>query len=715
MTTQVSPRPSVSPLDARFGARFVTSLAALPRTLVRGRAGSARWERPALLGLLLATAVLYIWDLGASGWANSFYSAAVQAGSVDWTAFFYGSSDAANAITVDKPPASLWLMALSVRLFGLSSWSILVPEALMGVASVAVLFATVRRRFSAGTALLAGAVLAVTPVAALMFRFNNPDALLVLLLSLATYFTLRGIETGALKWVLWAGAMVGFGFLTKQLQAFLILPPLAGVYLYAAPHRFRTRLWHSFAALGAVIVSAGWWVAIVELVPANWRPYIGGSQTNSFLELTFGYNGFGRLTGSETGSVTGGAGGTGALTGGMWGETGIFRLFLGEFGGQITWLLPAALVLCVAALVVLRRAPRISLRRATLLLFAGYLILTALAFSFMAGIFHAYYTVALAPALAGTFAIGASLVWMKRTALWARITAAVAMLATSAWAWVLLDRATDWLPWLKFVVAALGLVAAGLLMAPPRAAWLRRLPGKWWGRATVAIALTGALLAPVAYTLETVSTAHTGSIVTAGPTVSGGMGGMGGGGMPGGRAGFPGGNAGGFAGGGTPPAGPTVGNGTVPNGTVPNGTVPNGTTGTLPTGGRPGGAGGFMGSASVSASLAALLSVDSGSYTWVAAAIGSDSAAGYQLATQLPVMAIGGFNGSDPAPTLAEFQADVAAGKIHYFISGTTGQANGGSSASSEIAAWVAENFTAQTVDSVTLYDLSAGATAASS
>ncbi|MEB0276405.1 glycosyltransferase family 39 protein, partial [Cryobacterium sp. 5B3] len=675
--------------------------------------GSARWERPALLGLLLATAVLYVWDLGASGWANSFYSAAVQAGSVDWTAFFYGSSDAANAITVDKPPASLWLMALSVRLFGLSSWSILVPEALMGVASVGVLFATVRRRFSAGTALLAGAVLAVTPVAALMFRFNNPDALLVLLLSLATYFTLRGVETGKLKWVLWAGAMVGFGFLTKQLQAFLILPPLAGVYLYAAPHRFLTRFWHSFAALGAVIVSAGWWVAVVELVPTSWRPHIGGSQTNSFLELTFGYNGFGRLTGSETGSVTGGAGGVGgagaAATGGMWGETGVFRLFLGEFGGQITWLLPAALLLLVAALVVLRRAPRISLRRATLLLFAGYLILTALAFSFMAGIFHAYYTVALAPALAGTFAIGASLVWMKRTALWARITAAVAMLATSAWAWVLLDRAVDWLPWLKFVVAALGLIAAALLMVSPRAAWLRRLPGQWWRRATVAIALTVALLAPVAYTLDTVSTAHTGSIVAAGPAVSGGMGGMGGGGMPGGRAGF--------AGGGTPPAGRTGGNGTLPNGTlpngtVPNGTVPNGTTGTLPTGGRPGGAGGFMGSASVSASLAALLSVDSGSYTWIAAAVGSDTAAGYQLATQLPVMAIGGFNGSDPAPTLAEFQADVAAGKIHYFIGGRTGQANGGSSASSEIAAWVAESFTAQTVDSVTLYDLSAGATA---
>src|ERR1700712_816184 len=160
--------------------------------LVRGSATTARWERPALLGLLAVTALLYLWDLSASGWANSFYSAAVQAGASNWEALFYGSSDAANSIPVDKPPASLWLMALSVRAFGLSSFSILLPEALMGVATVGVVFATIRRSFSAQTALLAGGVLAATPVAALMFRFNNPDAMLLLLMSLSVYFTIRG-------------------------------------------------------------------------------------------------------------------------------------------------------------------------------------------------------------------------------------------------------------------------------------------------------------------------------------------------------------------------------------------------------------------------------------------------------------------------------------------------------------------------------------------
>ncbi|MCU1508831.1 MAG: glycosyl transferase, partial [Glaciihabitans sp.] len=494
-------------------------LASAARWIVRGRADSARWERPALLGLLALTALLYLWNLSISGWANSFYSAAAQAGSTNWEAFFYGSSDAANSITVDKPPASLWLMALSVRLFGLSSFAILLPEALMGVATVGVVYATVRRNFSPRTALLAGGVLAVTPVAALMFRFNNPDALLVLLLALATLFTLRGIESGRVRWVIWAGVMIGFAFLTKQLQAFLVLPVLAAVYFAAANTTIGKRLLHLLGALAAVVVSAGWWVAIVELVPASARPYIGGSQTNSFLELTFGYNGLGRLTGNETGSVTGGS-----ATTSQWGATGITRLVDGEIGGQIAWLIPAALILSVVGAVILRRMPRVDPKRATLLLMAGTLVVTGLAFSFMAGIFHAYYTVALAPALAATVAIGASLVWSHRSESWARVIAAATMIATVMWAYSLLARATDWLPWLGFVVLAIGVAAAVLLLLPERGRMLRV--------ATLATTLVAALLAPLAYTLETVTTGHTGSIVTAGPPVAGAMGG-GRGGAPG--------------------------------------------------------------------------------------------------------------------------------------------------------------------------------------
>ncbi len=684
MTTSTSTVPVQA--STQSGGAF----SVLARRLVRGSATTARWERPSFLGLLLVTGILYVWNLASSGWANSFYSAAVQAGASNWEAFFFGSSDAANSITVDKPPMSLWFMDLSVRLFGLSSFSILLPEALMGVATVAVVYLTVRRSFSARTALLAGGVLALTPVAALMFRFNNPDALLALLMSLAVYFTVRGIQSGKLRWVLWAGVMVGFGFLTKQLQAVVILPALAGIYMIAAPGNWWRRVWHLLLALAAVVVSAGWWVAIVELVPASMRPYIGGSQTNSFLELIFGYNGFGRLTGNETGSVTGGGGAGGTATGGMWGSTGILRMFESATGGQISWLMPAALVLALVAFIVMR-GRRTDLRRATLMIFAGWFVITALTFSFAEGIFHDYYTVALAPAIAGTVAIGASVLWSYRAELWSRIIAAVVVLGTTTWGFVLLSEASDWLPWLKWVVVVLGVVGAVLLLLPQI---LLPLRGRRMTGATIAVALTASLLAPAAWTLQTVLTGHSGSIVTAGPTVAGAMsGGFGGGGAPGaagGRGGF-GGGQGAQAGG------------------APRGAAPGAQTGQAPTGTRGGFGGGgnsLLNSGTVSAALTKLLKMDASSYKWVAAAVGSNSAAGYQLATQEAVMPIGGFNGSDPSPTLAEFTADVAKGYIHYFIGGTVGAANGGSSASIAIASWVAAHYSATTVGGVTLYDL---------
>src|SRR3954447_19388731 len=300
-----APVPPVRPPAGR------TSRVRLPRR----RDGDPRWVRPSLIGLLAATGLLYLWDLGASGWANALYSAAVQAGSQNWEAFFYGSSDAGNSITVDKPPASLWIMELSVRAFGLSSWSILVPQALMGVAAVGVLHLSVRRVAGPAAGLLAGAVLALTPVAALMFRFDNPDALLTLLMTIAAYALTRAVEKASVRWLLGVGVLVGLAFLTKTLQAMLVVPGFALVYLVAAPTTLGRRIGHLLAAGAALVVTGGWWVAIVELVPASARPYIGGSQTNSVWELIWGYNGLGRLTGDETGSVGGG------FAGSRWGET----------------------------------------------------------------------------------------------------------------------------------------------------------------------------------------------------------------------------------------------------------------------------------------------------------------------------------------------------------------------------------------------------------
>lgn len=641
--------------------------------LVRGRADDPTWVRPALLSLLAATAVLYIWGLGASGWANSFYSAAVQAGATSWKAFFFGSSDSANFITVDKPPASLWVMELSARIFGVNAWSILVPEALAGVATVGVVYAAVRRWFTAGAALIAGVVVALTPVAVLMFRFDNPDPLLVLLLTAGAYAMLRALETASTRWLMLAWTLVGFGFLTKMLQALLVLPAFALVYVIAAPSGLARRIRQLLLAGVAFVVSAGWWVAIVELWPKSSRPYIGGSQTNSVLELIFGYNGFGRLTGNENGSVGGGAQGTS-----RWSATGLTRMFNSEFGGQISWLLPAALILLAAGLVYRWRAPRTDRTRAALILWGGWLVVTMLVFSLGRGIIHPYYTVALAPAVGALVGVGAATMWRRRRLTAARGVLSAALAVTAIWSYVLLSRTPAWHPQLRPVVLFGGLALATILLVRPR----------WHGRPAVAMVVAAVAISvagPAAYSLETASTTHSGAIPSAGPTVAGGQRGPGG---------FTGAAAQRGTGGPTPAFG---GN--------------NATGGARPTNGG-GNIGGLLNGSTPSAELVSVLDANASDYTWVAAAIGSNQASGYQLASNDPVMAIGGFNGTDPSPTLAEFQAYVNEGRIHYFIaSGGGGGGQGGSNSSSTaISTWVADNFTAQTVGGVTLYDLTAPA-----
>ncbi len=675
------------------------------------------WERLSVVALLGTTALLYLWNLSASGWANAFYSAAVQAGTKSWTAFFFGSFDSSNFITVDKPPAALWIMELSARIFGVNSWSILAPEALEGVAAVGLLYLTVRRWFSPGAALLAGAVMALTPVAALMFRFNNPDALLVLLMVGAAYATTRSIENGSTRWLLLAGALIGFGFLTKMLQAFLIVPPIAFVILLAAPGSFRRRFWQVIAFGLSIILSAGWWVAAVVVTPASARPYVGGSQDNSILNLIFGYNGFGRITGNESGSV-GGAPGNG---GGRWGPTGLLRLFGSEMGTQVSWLIPLALLSFVAVLWFTWRRPRTDRVRAAALLWGGWLLLTGVVFSLAQGIIHPYYTVALAPAIGALVGIGVMALWQRRDHWVARGLLAIGIAGTAAWAYVLLDRSRNWYPMLRVGVLAAGVGAAALLMTP---IVLRRQAAT----AIIALALLAALAGPAAYAAETATTPHDGAIPTAGPATASG---------PGGRPGRPGANftRNGF--GGNPPQGfPGTGNanggfpgtGSSTGSTGTNGGFPgassttgnNGTTrGFSPTGnnvfgGQNGGfggnsMGGLLDASTPDSALVILLQLGADNYTWVAATVGANSAAGVQLATDEPIMAIGGFNGTDPTPTLAEFEKYVSEGKIHYFIAsgGVGGRFGGGSSGtSSQISSWVEQNFTSTTVGGATLYDL---------
>jgi 4-amino-4-deoxy-L-arabinose transferase-like glycosyltransferase len=672
---------------------------------VVGTPTEPRWVRPTFWVLLAATAVTYLWNLGASGYANSFYAAAVQAGTQSWKAWLFGALDAPGLITVDKPPASMWVMALSGRIFGFSSWSMLVPQALMGVASVALVYALCRRWSGPRTALAAAALLAFMPVAALMFKFNNPDAMLVLCMVAAAYVTVRAVDAAGTRagtwWLVAAGALVGLGFLTKQLQVMLVVPGLALVYAVVAPTTLRRRIGDLLAAGVAIVVSAGWYVALVELWPASDRPYIGGSTDNSLLELALGYNGLGRILGNERGGMPGGmpggmrpggaagglpgggspggvpggglpgggmppGGGFGPGGGGFGGSPSPWRMLTAEFSGNASWLLPAGIVLLVAGLWFTRRAPRTDRTRGLLLLGGAWLVVHTVVFSAMSGIIHPYYTVALAPGVAITAAAGASILWRARASLAARLVLAVVVLGTAAWSAVVLTQA-DSLSWLRAVVVVAGVLGAIGLLLP------RLTAGRLGAVAVAVLALIGTVGASTAFAAVTAATPHQGSIVSAG--ANSGMG-------------FPGG-------------------------------------GMRRDGARPAGAmrGGPEGE-QASPQLVALL--QGAGTRWAAATTGAMSQASIQLAAGVPVMALGGFSGSDPAPTLAQFQEYVATGQVRYYIEGggpggfpTPGRAGSGATAeragdrgagrgtSGEIATWVTTHFTRTDVGGRTVYDLS--------
>lgn len=694
-----------------------------------------RWQfsghTAALAALLAATAVLYLCDLTASGYANTFYAAAAQAGSKDWTAWFFGSLDSENFITVDKPPASLWVMGLSARIFGFSSFSLLLPQALMGVGAVATVYAAVKRVASPTAGLLAGAALAATPAAALMFKFDNPDALLVLLMSVGAYFVVRSLQTTAGRraamWLAFAGVALGFAFLTKMLQGLLVLPAFGLTYFIAGQARVRARLLHLVGAFAALVAGAGWWVLTVALWPASARPYIGGSTDNTVMDLVLGYNGLGRIFGSGGGGGGGGGMSGGAAGSSFGGSTGLDRLFGNEMGIQISWLIPAALVALVFGLIARGRAPRTDLLRASLVLWGGWFGVTGLIFSYMSGTIHPYYTVALAPAVAGLVGTGGYALWLKRESIWGRLGLASMMLAAGIWSWVLLHRNAEWLPALKWILLAGTVVAALLILGAGRFRTLAAV--------AVIVGSIAGLGGAASYAIATSATAHGGSIPTAGPSGAVDDSGMGGGGM-GGSAGAPGGMGGGVGvpggmGGGIP-SGETSSGG-MSSGSEPSqagtGPAPVGTdgapiaTGSAPvatgpaqadtagvaasaTGGATGGA--TMGGGGSASSEEVNEMLESADTTWSAAVNGSQTAATYELATDTAVIAIGGWS-SDPAPTLDQFISYVSNHQVKYYISGGRGGGMGGTSdsTSSEIADWVAANFSPTTVDGTTVYDMS--------
>ena len=629
------------------------------------------WATIAQVGVAGLAALVYIVNLTVSGFANTYYSAAALAASQSWSAWFFGSIDASNFITVDKPPLSTMVMGLSVRLFGLSSWSVLLPEALMGVGTVVILMAIVRRTMGSPAAVIAGLVAALTPAAVLIFRYNNPDALLTLLLTGAAYAFIRALEAGRLRWVTLAALLVGLAFNTKYLQAWLVLPAFGLVWAAAAPGSRGHRIRGLLVAFATVVIASGWWVVVMELIPASARPFVGGSTNGSALDLILGYDGLGRIFG---GSGPGGGGtGGGPGGGGFSGNPGILRLFNDQLGGQVAWFLPLAVVGLGVGILARRRAPRTDLRRAAYLMWGLWLAVHVIVFSFMSGIIHSYYVVVMAPAIGALVGGGVTELWSRRGRAPRRslagIILATALIASAVVAWLLLGRTPSFAPGLAIAVVAIAAVTA-VIMALPAVVVDRRIQV-----AAVAVAIAALLAGPVAYAIDTMQTAYGGGDPSAGPQVA---------------------NAAGFG-------GPNGGPGAFQGGG--QGGVPAGAPG---FGGAAGGPNGGPGGEDVSSALTDYLVANRGSARWIVAVTSANQAGSIELATGLPVMAMGGFSGTDPAPTLAQLQADIASGELRFVIVGGGGGPGGGQS---DITDWVIANCTPVSSLSANLYDCAGAVT----
>ncbi|PWI18245.1 hypothetical protein DI272_31960 [Streptomyces sp. Act143] len=662
-----------------------------------------RWSLPALLAILVLAGVLYAWNLSGSS-LNSFYSSAVYSGTQSWKAWFFGSLDAGNFITVDKPPFALMIMGLSCRLLGFGTWQMMAPEIAAALGTIWILHSSVKRVFGHAAAAIAALVLALTPITVAINRDNNPDTILVLLMVGGAALALRAVRTGRLPSLIGSAVLFGLAFNTKMLQGYIALPAVFAVYVYASKLGWKKKAVHLALAAVALAVASFWWATAVSLVPADERPYIGGSTDGSAWDLIMGYNGLGRVLGGE-GNGGGGGGGGGTFAG----TAGIGRMFNDVLGGQISWLIPFAFLALVAGLVRCGRAPRTDLTRAALVLWGGWLVLHYLTFAMAEGTMHPYYTTALAPGIAALCGGGGVMLWRafrSGAARWSWVLPA-GLAVTGGWAVVLLRRATGWNTWLWPVVGVvMALAIVGLFVF--------RTAGSGTRARLLAVSVTAAVVAalagPTAYAASPAFAAGSGGMggtnPTAGPSTGGGMGGPGGGGGPGGSGGSggpggrPGGTQQGGQAGGEFPGGQQGGTGgEFPDGgRLPGGQ--SGDSGTAPggDGGPGGGTGGGMGDGgmggSVDSELISYLEKHQDGATWLLAVANSQSAGQLILSTHQPVISMWGFTGSDQAMTLAKLKELVKKGELHYIQLGGGGM-GGNSTLNQEITAWVQKNGTA--------------------
>ncbi|MFR9731336.1 ArnT family glycosyltransferase [Saccharopolyspora sp. MS10] len=614
------------------------------------RAGSAdtsrrvRWHPFALAAICLLSAVLYAWGIGES-WGNAYYSAAVRSMSRSFENFLFGSFDPVGVVTVDKPPMALWVQVASVQVFGFSRFAVLFPQVVMGAAAVFVLHRTVRRWAGEHVALLAALVLALTPITVAINRDNNPDTLLVLLVLAAAYALTRSLSarraSAATWWLVASAALIGCGFLTKMLQAWLLLPVFTVAYLVGREASWGRKALDLLAAAGTVLVASFWWVAVTMLWPAP-KPYIGGSEDGSAWDLVFGYNGFGRIFGGEGNGGGGGSGGGGPGGGGGFsGESGLLRFANEQLAGQISWLLPlCGLVLAAVVLGGVRRRrarrPVDRFRAAGWVLWGGWLVFSWLVFSFAQGTMHPYYTTMLAPAVGAVAAAGLLRFWKahREGSLTGWLLPA-GVVITVGWAVVLVSREPEWHGWAAYL--ALGLGGLGVLAL----ALGRREHGLV--RAGLALSLAAVLAVPGTWSLATAFA----------------------------------GESGGGAGGANPTAGPSTGGfpGGMPGG--PQDRDGQGRGGE-PPGGMPGGMEGDSLTSEQQALLDLVTAQAGDREIPLAVEGGAQGASSYIINSDLRVIGMGGFTGSDDAPSVELLERWKQQGSLGFVLLGGRGGPGGG-------------------------------------
>jgi 4-amino-4-deoxy-L-arabinose transferase-like glycosyltransferase len=676
-----------------------TRLAAQPTLL---------WHQIAKLAIVALSTFFIFYNVSVNGYGNTYYAASVRSMLENWHNFFFVSFDPGGFVMVDKPPLGLWLEALSAKIFGFSGFSLMLPQAVVGILSILIVYHLVHRSFGPVAGLIAALVLGLTPISLVMSRDNNQDMMMVFFLILAAWCVIVAAERGSLNLLLLCAVNVALAFNVKTLEADLLVPAFGLLYLLTAPISWGKRIVHLVLACVLMIVLSMVWLVAVDLTPASQRPYVGSSQNNSEISLALGYNGVQRLLGMNGGgggggnhpanrtsttsngtpssssstagkstttatggpSVQGGQGGGSGGGGGFSnGAAGPLRLFDSSLGGQSGWFIPLALVAMIALAWQSRLRPPLSRSHQALVLW-GIWFLAYGAFFCVANFFHPYYLVVIAPAIAALSGIGLVVLWNAYREYpitdWRCWMLPVGLLFTAAGEVYILRSYSSW-SFLQLVILVLCLLAAITLalvkFAPRLMARVAPLP-----HAATSLALVALLITPLIWSYISDQASTAGSMPSAGPSTMG--------------MNFPGTNNRGNAPGAMPsglPGGQNQAGGQKEEGRAMGG------------GGPQGMGGGGQGDANVNSKLLSYLEANQGSTKFLFATTSSQGAAPYIIQTGKAVMAMGGFSGSDPILTQKSLEQLVKNNTVRFFLLGSGGP-GGGPGGSSSTTSWVQQS-----------------------